>query len=98
MQTVNAKLASMRKPQEFVVYPAGTYPGLIVVQSDKSIGAFDRETGKGRLNTKGKYFPHIPLGKPYQFPPEFVKACIEAQPKSGDLIGSSPVTGQVYIA
>ena len=94
MKTVSAKLANMRKEQEFVVYPFKLGEHFVTVQSDKSIGQFDIETGKGVLNTKGSYFPHLSFGAlPYQFPPEFVMACLEAQPGSGDLIG-----GTVYVA
>ena len=102
MRNIEAKLGKMRKPQSFTVYPRSTSakPGdnRIIVQSNKSIGMFDPETGEGVLNTKGSYFPHLALGAPFQFPTEFVKACIEAQPKSGELIGSSSITGPIYVA
>ncbi len=100
LKSVSAKLGNMRKPQSFVVYPGKEGEDLIV-QSDKSIGQFNRETGKGILNTKGCYFLHLTklLGaQEYQFPMEFVIACVLAQPESGDLIGVSPITGPVYIA
>lgn len=105
MLRVTAKLATMRKPQEFVVYPPSTDDkGRIVVQSDKAIGIFEPETGKGLLNWRGsnsKYFVHLhrQLGaEPYTFPEVFIAACMIAQPKSGDLIGYSDITGPVYIA
>lgn len=104
MKTVNAKLAGMRKEQEFVVYPFNLGDKTITVQSDKAIGIFDRVTGKGLLNWRGsnsKYFPHLNKfmgAEDYQFPAEFVQACFEAQPASGDLIGSSPITGNIYVA
>lgn len=81
MSRVEAKLHTMRKPQSFHVSP--TSDGRVMVQSDKSIGMFDFRTGKGVLNTKGCYFPHLNkvLGAfPYTFPPEFVSACLEACP------------------
>lgn len=99
---VTAKLGTMRKPQDFIVYPKTTHDGgLIVVQSDKSIGSFDPETRNGLLNIKGCYFVHLNKfvgAKPFVFPKEFVDACLDAQPHSGDLIGSSPITGPVYVA
>lgn len=88
IKRVTAKLGSMRKPQDFIVYPEdATKPETLKVQSDKSIGCFDKTTGKGILNTKGCYFVHLALGKPFDFPMDFVNQCIEAQPKSGDRIG-----------
>ena len=87
------KLASMRKEQEFVVYPYK--PGeLITVQSEKAIGRFDPVTGQGVLNWRGsgsKYFMHLNSfmgAEPFQFPDEFVQLCVTAQPQSGDEIGA----------
>lgn len=76
VKRVWAKLANMRKEQDFL--PQLTSGGRIIVQSDKSIGSFDPATGEGKLNTKGCYFPHLAIATPYKFPPDFVKACIEA--------------------
>ena len=93
MKTVTAKLAGMRKPQRFVVYPAKSADAEIIVQSDKAIGKFNHETGEGVLNWRGshsKYFPHLnPIlgAEPYTFPMEFVWQCLDAEPKSGDKIG-----------
>ena len=100
MKNVTAKLSKMRKPQSFTIYPrsTSTSDNDIIVQSDKSIGKFNPETGEGVLNTKGSYFPHLAFALPFQFPADFVQACVEAQPRSGDLIGASAVTGPVYIA
>ena len=104
MKTVTATLAGMRKPQEFVIYPHKDEDTTVIVQSDRAIGQFDPKTGAGVLNWRGstsKYFLHLNriLGaEPYQFPVEFVYQCCVAQPKSGDLIGSSSITGPVYVA
>jgi len=102
---VTAKLAGMRKPQEFVVYPVqGNDPDYVKVQSDKAIGRFNRHTGAGVLNWRGsspKYNPHLSpaLGaEEYQFPRDFVLMCEEVRPNSGDLIGWTPETGSVYVA
>ena len=87
---ITAKLGNMRKPQEFIVYPTSNQ-GNVIVQSDKSIGAFDAKTGEGMLNTKGCYFVHLnrQLGaKPYTFPTDFVVKCIAKQFEAGDLIGT----------
>lgn len=78
---VVGKLHKMRKAQEFTVQPASD--GTLFVQSDKSIGKFDFKTGKGVLNVKGSYFPHLSpvLGAfAFEFPTDFVKACLEACP------------------
>ena len=99
MKTVTAKLAGMRKPQEFVVYPFNpAYDnGTIKVQSDHAIGEFDRKTGKGILNWRGsnsKYNVHLSIGaEPYQFPIEFVAQCQEHQLQPGDEIGHG-----IYVA
>ena len=104
MTTITAQLAGMRKPQKFVVYPHQDGASTVTVQSDRAIGQFDPKTGAGVLNWRGsasKYFPHLNafLGaEPYQFPDAFVYQCCVEQPKSGDLIGSSPITGPVYVA
>ena len=104
MRTVTATLAGMRKPQKFVVYPRQGDDQDIIVQSERAIGSFNRTTGQGRLNWRGsapKYFLHLSrrLGaEPYTFPPAFIAACIAAQPVSGDLIGTAPITGPVYVA
>lgn len=74
---VVAKLANMRKAQKFVVYPVKTGETTITVQSDKSIGRFDSRTGKGVLNTKGQYFHNLAMGRPFEFPAEFVLECLK---------------------
>lgn len=99
MKQVTARLGNMRKPQDFVVYPPSD-KGNIIVQSDKSIGAFDIRTGKGVLNTKGCYFPHLNSicgATPYIFPDAFVLQCIANYQEEGSLIGTHPETGPVYM-
>jgi len=102
IKTVTAKLATMRKPQNFVIYPFKPESnGTITVQSEKAIGRFDPVTGQGVLNSKGqsyKYFVHLmpQMGAvPYTFPREFVDECVASQPQSGDSIGPN---GTVRIA
>lgn len=97
MKHIEAKLGNMRKPQEFIVYPPSDKEN-IIVQSDKSIGAFNRKTGEGVLNTKGQYFPYLTNGaKPYIFPTDFVLECIASYAEAGNLIGVSAITGPVYM-
>lgn len=87
MKTITARLAGMRKAQEFVVYPFNpTYDhGTIKVQSDHAIGEFDRKTGVGILNWRGsnaKYNVHLSPAngaEPFTFPPAFVAQCQEHQ-------------------
>ena len=99
MKQVTAKLGNMRKPQDFVVYPPSD-KGNIIVQSDKSIGAFDIRTGEGMLNTKGCYFPHLNAicgAIPFTFPDDFVLKCIANYQEEGSLIGTHPITGPIYM-
>ncbi|MGH8335626.1 MAG: hypothetical protein ACRETL_02100, partial [Gammaproteobacteria bacterium] len=51
IKKIEAKLGDMRKAVEWVVYPKGTSDaGLLVIQADKRIAAFDPTTGKGMLS------------------------------------------------
>lgn len=96
IKTVTAKLGNMRKPQTFTVQL--TDKGNFIVQSDKSIGQFDMNTGKGLLNTKGSYFHHLTKfmgAQPFQFPEDFVKQCHQCFVLKGDLIGAAPETGPI---
>ncbi len=101
---VTAKLAGMRKPQEFVVYPyspdaTDEERQYLKVQSNSVIGRFDKRTGEGVINWRGsnpKYNPHLcpSMGaEPYTFPMSFVLQCREMRPNSGDSIGQG-----IYIA
>lgn len=91
---VLGKFLGMRKPDEFSVYPYKQGDTLIMVQGDRCIGQFNRETGEGIINYKGsnhKYGQHLlpQLGaEPFTFPMEFVKACVEVQTKRGDTDGT----------
>ena len=98
IQRITAKLGNMRKEQDFICQK--TDKGNYLVQSDKSIGMFDSE-GKGILNTRGHYFPHLSVqlgAQPFQFPAWFVAQVKEFYPEVGELIGESPETGPVYYA
>jgi hypothetical protein len=86
-KSVNLKLSNMRKPQNFVVQDINDQ-NAFYIQSDKSIGIFDKETGKGKLNTKGKYFPHLQFATPYRLTTEELKNCLGALSVKGDILGS----------
>ena len=88
---VTAKLASMRKPQAFLVYAKGwgLDENILKVQSDKSIGRFDIESRQGYLNCKNAHSLDVNKGAiAYKFPLDFVNACIEAQPKKGQMVAT----------
>lgn len=91
---VTAKLANMRKPQEFSVMRDQN--GIYIVQSDKSTGRFDGK-GRGWLNTKGTTFAHLTFylgARAYDFPAEFVQECQEIYARAGERMGQlgrSPV-------
>jgi hypothetical protein len=83
--TVTAKLGTQRKAQTYTVMP--TSDGKIMVQSDKAIGEFYPQTGKGMLNIKGSYYPYLSrrLGAvEYQFPADFVAECVRVCPTPGE--------------
>ena len=98
VQTVTAKLAGMRKAQDFVVYPFKLGQTTILIQSDRCIAKFETETGAGVINwrgSNGKYFMHLSefMGaEKYQFDADFVLECQAAQPGSGDYMGGGCVT------
>ncbi len=71
---VIAKLAGMRKIREWIAMP--TSDDRIIVQTDGPIGIFDWRSGNGWLSTKGGYFPHLAIAKPFVFPVEFIRACL----------------------
>lgn len=95
---IKAKLGNMRKEQEFTVYPQND-PEIVTVQSDKSIGQFfitGENKGKGLLNIKGSYFPHLSpnMGAiSYTFPEDFVEKVIAAIPKKGQKVAPGLVIG-----
>jgi hypothetical protein len=83
---VIAKLGTMRKEREWLVQ--ATSDDRIVVQGNYqadgrkecatgAIGCFNVDGTNGRLTTQGGYFPHLAIAKPFEFPADFVKACLE---------------------
>jgi len=95
IKRVMGKFSGMRKEQDFIVYPYKLDQTSLLVQSDRAIARIDIKTGRGLLNWRGshsKYGVHLnpALGaEEYQFPAEFVFQCLEAQPGSGQRIGSN---------
>lgn len=79
---VTAKLGRMRVAREWLVQP--TSDDRIIVQGSKvgsssygdAIGIFAFD-GKGRLTTRGGFFPHLAFAEPFVFPVEFVATCMD---------------------
>lgn len=92
MKKVYGKLGNMRKSVDWTVYPHKDGETTIFVQSDKRAVSIDLTTGKGMLSN-GKGHPSFMsvlkvLGAvEIDVPQDFIDACLEAQPKSGDRIG-----------
>ena len=86
--TITAKLGSMRRAREWCVMP--TSDDRILVQTDGAIGIFDWRTGAGKLCTRGGYFPHLAIARPYTFPPDFVQACLRVCPSLGGETALTP--------
>lgn len=97
-----AKLGTMRKAQEWIVYPASRTermsanaagPAPILIQSDTRIAQFDPATGIGVLSAShpnGSYFLHLNKfagATDIVVPPDIIAVAIAAIPKSGDEIG-----------
>lgn len=87
--TVEAKLANMRKAQEWVIYPIKSGDDTVMIQCSNRIAKFSLIDGKGMLSAarqNGAYGVHLMeyLGATaYQFPMELVNAILD-----------SPVSGQ----
>ncbi len=79
--TVMAKLAGMRKPQGFVIYPRNEGDD-VMVQANTVIGQFNPVTRQGVINyKKGNYKGFMHLSKfmgaqDYEYPEDFVKECL----------------------
>lgn len=87
-----AKFLTMRKPQEFVIYPRSEGEQ-IVIQSDKSCGVFNCVDGKGLLNLKSQYPALVRHnGVMFDLPAEILKYCLSAGYKSGDTIAGGVMT------
>jgi len=103
MQRVIGKLGKMRKEVDWTVYPGTKGDGKLFVQSDKRAVAIDLATKKGMLSN-GKGHPGFHSTQAFcgavevDIPDDFLQACINAQPQSGDAIGNTPGGGVVRIA
>lgn len=80
--TIRAKLPGMRKAREWSAMPIED-GRRILVQAEGCIGIFNFRTGEGKLCTRGGYFPHLSIAKPYTFPQDFVRECLRACPSLG---------------
>ena len=102
VQTFSYQFKGMRKPDDIIVYPRKG-DAEFTFQGGRLIGTVNPDTGKGLLNYKGsnsKYFVHLMkhLGAvDCEFPEDFIGLVREFAPASGDLIGTSPETGPVYL-
>lgn len=95
-KSVTAKLGNMRKPAEFTVCPkpSNAPEGFneVTIQSDKRICRFDPTTRKGVLSSgKGGHPGFIMLSSfmgatEIEVPQEVVDACLENEPKKGDVL------------
>jgi hypothetical protein len=87
MKTITAKLGSMRKAVEWVVYPPRE-DGLILIQCDKRICLFDPQTGEGRLSGSHNYPTVLTLNmtgsQAVIVPADVRAAALNAQPHKGD--------------
>ena len=96
MHKINAKLGTMRKAVDWVIYK-DLRDGKVLIQSDRRIATFDRE-GNGVLSASHNY-PNFQtlsthLGaKQIKVPAEIVEEAFSNRPQSGDAIG-----GGVFIA
>lgn len=86
-----AKLGSMRKAKDWVTYPRGSKPE-VIIQCDDRIAIFNPENGKGLLSKStrnpGFIFLNPALGATLvEIPPEVVKLALASEPKPGQEIG-----------
>lgn len=89
----SAKLHTMRKSQEFVIYPRKDGED-IYIQGDKACGKFRAEDGMGYFTTKSNrsHMLHTSLGAVlFTLPAEILTYCKEHGYRSGDTIGGGVV-------
>lgn len=84
---VHAKLKGQRVEREYLVQ--ATSDDRIIVQGSKPgqpgratpyadcIGCFNVDGTGGRFTTRGGFFPHLAIAEPFDFPPDFIRACLE---------------------
>jgi len=94
MKQFSLKLGNMRAPQRFVVCPRPSNYGpeynMVIIQSDKRIGQFDKTTGMGVISDGKNGHPGFhklspSLGAmPVTLPADVLAALVEAEPQKGD--------------
>ena len=89
----NAKLGSMRREVDWVVYPAKK-DGRVVIQANHYIAVFHNDGSRKALLSKrqggGAYFMHLSPAcgaTLVDIPQSVIDAALAAQPVSGDKIG-----------
>jgi len=93
MKRIIARLGNMKKEADWVVYPERDAK-TITIQSDHRICRFDRTTGVGFLSKHKTNYSSFADLMPFAgamevvVSAEVIAAAIEAQPHSGDAIGS----------
>jgi hypothetical protein len=101
--TFDYKLPGMRKPDTFSIYPR-TEGGTYIVQGSWSILEVNPESTNAIADIKGSHAKYFLLLSPFmgavdmEVPQGFVNLVKEFASAAGDLIGSSPETGPVYLA
>ncbi len=96
MKSITLKLGTMRKAQDWTIYPQGDDKSRVKIQCDTYIALIDTETGDGLLagpHAGGAYFHHLPLGKRIKVGKDVIDAIKEKQPQKGDRIGPGVIVG-----
>lgn len=57
IQSIELKVANMRKPQRFVIYPNGTSDKYIILQSDKRMAALNKHSNDFYITSKSYNYP-----------------------------------------
>ena len=87
---ITAKLGTMRKAVDWIVYPQTDQSGRITIQSDSRICCFFEDTGLGMLSKAGRpYFidlARVRGATPVEVPKDVIEAAKAAMPKSGDTV------------
>jgi hypothetical protein len=98
LKEVQFKFPGTFKVRSFIVYPFLQGQEEILIQSNDAIARISltplpngNYRGNYAVHAGGAFAMHLsamnPKRKPSEFPAEFIKQCLEAQPKSGDSIG-----------
>ena len=90
VKTISLQFQGQRKPQDYVVYPAGyKSDGSLNFQSDKTCGRVNPTTGECIYNPKAQYFAMLlhPSAIHFTMDQETIDKIKEAQPQSGDTMG-----------